>query len=456
MSSKKKAALAVYVKNPESSTVKSRLAKSIGTHKATQFYQLCLDVLTEDLNSLKRVFNIYICPSQQKDIAWAKEHWPDCSILAQKESPNLGTRIEETMNTLLSEHEEVFCIGSDAPSLSVKQINECRSLLDNNKNDICLGPSRDGGFYLIGSKVKLKNLDKVRWSHEFTLTDTIKLLRSQNTAVAKGPTHYDVDNLAALEQLEVDLSFHPGQRKKLRKWILKNQKISIIIPCLNEVDRLKKLLPQLVDLEPKAKIIVVDSSKDDLSKDLCLNNEVEYIKSTRSQRAYQLNLGIQKSQSSLLIFLHADCELPQSSYSSMLHELSRSDALGGAFRYALKENDLSSQSLEKLVQLRNDLLHMPYGDQAFFVKRHALKSIGPFKDLDLMEDVEWFSRLKATGQFLLLKAPVFTSARRLKIKNQIFTGLRNLTLLSLHKIGVSSKILAKVYQPQDNCERKTS
>ena len=66
------------------------------------------------------------------------------------------------------------------------------------------------------------------------------------------------------------------------------------------------------------------------------------------------------------------------------------------------------------VQLRTRILHMPYGDQAFFVKASTVKKLNGFKDTRLLEDVDFVQRAKKEGfgPPMLIPDAVFTSGRR--------------------------------------------
>lgn len=212
-------ALAVFVSNPHSRVVKTRLAQGLLSQElAKAFYEHCLNILTEDLEALAQDFQIFICPAKTEDKAWAEKRWPAFSILPQCQHPNLGQRIHSTLTTIQQQkYDQVLIIGSDAPSLPIQYIRECSQQL--NANEAVLGPAEDGGYYLLGICRPLPDLTSVRWSTEFALEDTLAILKSHRFSVALGSLWYDVDCKEDLIRLNKDLVNQKGARKQLEDWL---------------------------------------------------------------------------------------------------------------------------------------------------------------------------------------------------------------------------------------------
>ena len=242
-------ALAVYISNPETRQVKSRLAKETSREVADTFYYHCLDILTEDLTLLSKDYTIYIYPVFPTDLDWAEGRWPQFNSLAHPPSNNLGDRICATINSLLDQdYERVLVIGSDAPSLPIAYINENCHLL--NDHQTVLGPAEDGGFYLIGSKQKLPSLHSVRWSTPCAYEDTHHHLLTEGLSVGTGPLWYDIDHVQDLERLRDDLLDSDQARLFLQAWLASLPTVSIVIPVRNEKNLIAKLVKQLRDLKP--------------------------------------------------------------------------------------------------------------------------------------------------------------------------------------------------------------
>ncbi len=213
-----KPALAVFVSNPQTRAVKTRLAQGLSSQElAEAFYEHCLNILTEDLNLLTQDFTIYICPSKKEDQTWARTRWPNFSVLPQCQSSNLGQRIRSTLNILQQTYDQVFIIGSDAPTLPLAYIRECSQLL--HTSDAVFGPAEDGGYYLLGVRKLLPDITSVRWSTEFALEDTSALLKSHHFSVTLGSIWYDVDCVEDFIKLNKDLENSKGARQQLKEWL---------------------------------------------------------------------------------------------------------------------------------------------------------------------------------------------------------------------------------------------
>lgn len=435
-------ALAVLVSNSQSRAVKTRLAQGLASqHLAEAFYGHCLNILTEDLETLASDFQIFICPAKAEDQAWARARWPHFHILTKLNNNDLGHCIHSIMTTIQQQgYDKVLLIGSDAPSLPVDYIRECYNKLKT--HDVVFGPADDGGYYLIGTRLLLPDLITVRWK------DMAPALEARQLSIGLGPIWYDVDYIEDLWHLEKDFVHQQGARKQLEDWLAQLQKVSIIIPVLNEKPQIEMLVSHLSQLEPEPEIIFVDGGSQDGTVAEIRRLGFLPLISQKANRGHQLNMGARAAHGAVLLFLHVDTMMDQKAYSAMLDSLSHMNILGGAFSYRLKgsEEDWRLRMIEKGVYLRTHGLNMPYGDQGFFIKRGAWDEvIGPFQEIALMEDVEWFKRLKDTGQYLILPETVATSPRRILKRGWLKSSMLNLWLVTLYQLGMDPETLAHFY-----------
>jgi rSAM/selenodomain-associated transferase 2 len=163
-------------------------------------------------------------------------------------------------------------------------------------------------------------------------------------------------------------------------------------------------------------------------------------------RGGQMDAGAAVARGRWLLFLHADSSLPARWVDAIVEADRRPGIVGGAFRFALATTDWRARILELGVRLRVALFHLPYGDQALFVRRSAFNAVGGFRGLSLMEDVDLVRRLKRHGQLYFDPAPVTTSARRWERNGWIRRSVRNLILLLKYLAGVEPTLLARQYQ----------
>ncbi len=218
--------------------------------------------------------------------------------------------------------------------------------------------------------------------------------------------------------------------------------LSIIIPTLNEAEALEQTLEGLKG-EP-AEIIVVDGGSNDSTVQVA-RQYTPHVLTSRKGRGLQQNAGARQSHGSILVFLHADTQLP-ADYQRLIHQaLAHPGVVFGAFHLSIYPSTLALDLLALMANLRSQLFRLPYGDQAIFVQRAAYFQAGGFKDWPIMEDVDLVRRLNSTGGFKLARGRTKTSARRWEKENLVYATLRNWSLIIRYFMGVSVYKLARHY-----------
>ena len=221
-----------------------------------------------------------------------------------------------------------------------------------------------------------------------------------------------------------------------------HMKLSIIIPTLNEAEILGQTLQ---GLKPRtAEIVVVDGG----SKDGTVRVARQYtprILISRAGRGFQQDKGARQAQGDVLVFLHADTQLPQE-YEHLIHQaLADPRVVFGAFCLSIHPAEPAFDLISLMANLRSRLLKLPYGDQVLFVRRGAYFEVGGFQDWPIMEDVDLVRRLNRVGSFKMARGCVQTSARRWQKENLVYTTLRNWSLIFRYFMGVSPNVLARHY-----------
>lgn len=219
----------------------------------------------------------------------------------------------------------------------------------------------------------------------------------------------------------------------------------MVIPARNEAPNLRRLLPQLSSLVPPPEIVVAEAGSSDETRSVALEHHA-VVAASPPGRGPQLIAGAEIARGEVLLFLHADSHLPPVSWDA-LHEALVDPALeGGAFRFSLEGTSGSwPRVYEFFVDLRSRWLGLPYGDQGYFVRRTTWERVGPFPPTPLMEDVEWWSRLRRQAKVRILRAPLVTSPRRFERRGWLSSAVRNLSLLSAWKLGAPPSRLAEWY-----------
>lgn len=186
--------LVILVKEPVPGTVKTRLAKELGAIDATKWYR---NECRKTINRLARDprWDTYLAVSP--DNAGMKSRiWPAQIPRIAQGSGDLGNRMKHVFLQMV--RGSTIIIGSDIPGIKASQI--VTAAKDMQKYDAYLGPSPDGGFWLIGytgrRSLSSKALEHVRWSTEFAMDDTINSLGQFSVGI--GEAMSDVDTLADL------------------------------------------------------------------------------------------------------------------------------------------------------------------------------------------------------------------------------------------------------------------
>jgi len=230
-----------------------------------------------------------------------------------------------------------------------------------------------------------------------------------------------------------------------------NPILSIIVPVFHEGEKINDLLGYLnrLDSEKNLEIIVVDGVQEKDTLRAIHSNHVIKISSEKG-RAKQMNAGASVANGEILIFLHADTELPGQALKKIYSLVGEKAYVGGAFDLGIKSDKFIFKIVSTLASLRSRLSRIPFGDQAIFIRREYFNQIGGYKEMPLMEDVELMRRIKKSGNKIrIFYDRVMTSPRRWEKEGVIYCTLRNWTLQALYFLGMSPDRLAKFYESDD-------
>lgn len=220
--------------------------------------------------------------------------------------------------------------------------------------------------------------------------------------------------------------------------------ISIIIPVLDEGAIIGQTLAQLTQYS-KIEIIVVDGGSQDNTVAIA-SLAAKVITVTGKGRAGQMNAGADLAQSDVLLFLHADTQLPPNFIELVTQTLNQNKVIAGAFELAIDGSDISLRWLEILVKMRSRLLSLPYGDQALFIFKQTFQESGGFANLPIMEDFEFIQRIKSRGKIAIAPAAITTSARRWQKLGVWQTTAINQLMIAGYYLGISPAQLSKFYR----------
>lgn len=192
--------------------------------------------------------------------------------------------------------------------------------------------------------------------------------------------------------------------------------------------------------------IIVDGGSSDKTIDLIRETspDIRLIKS-KNGRAQQLNQGASMARGDTLLFLHADCVLPKNAVKKVENALAENKYVGGGFSLALDEQALIYKLIAYFSNLRVRYFGHFFGDQAIFIRREVFRELGGFRDLELMEDMDFSQRVKKRGGMVQLPAEVISSARRWK-RNGVWRTIWLMQKIKLlYFLGANPSSLKKLY-----------
>ena len=117
----------------------------------------------------------------------------------------------------------------------------------------------------------------------------------------------------------------------------------------------------------------------------------------------------------------------------------------GAFRFKIGESSLLLRFIEILVNIRSIIFKLPYGDQAFFLRKKFFNESGCFLDISIMEDFAFVLKLRRIGKTAISRKYAVTSSRRWRRLGIIKTILINQAAILAYIFGVSPDRINKWY-----------
>lgn len=202
---KKKNALVLFAKAPVAGLVKTRLQPFITPENSARLQEA---LLKDSMFKMSKIDNtekfVFFGPEEEKNMIEkiiANLPFKLCSQYGM----DLGEKMENSFRDLFKKgFLRIIIIGVDSPTLPVEYI--ARAFDELNKADLVLGPSTDGGYYLIGMKEKVSSVfTSVEWGSENVLLQTEKLIKKHGIKLSLLPVHYDVDTKENLRFLKTHL-----------------------------------------------------------------------------------------------------------------------------------------------------------------------------------------------------------------------------------------------------------
>jgi len=341
---------------------------------------------------------------------------------------DLGQRIKRAFDDAFAAGAaRAAVVGTDCPALRADNLREAFDALD--AGDVALGPSTDGGYWLIALRRPADLFADVAWSTESVLSQTLERTRQAGLTVRTLSMLADVDR-------PDDLPALPGPLRE----VVDRPYVSVIIPTLNEAGHVATTVASA--RHEAAEIIVADAGSTDGTAAIARQAGAQVIAAPRG-RALQMNAAAETARGAVLLFLHGDTTLPGDYVEHVFAAFADRRVVGGAFEFGTGPDTPARPLTEALINLRTRHLRMPYGDQGIFISADLFRALGGYDDVPILEDVRLVRRIKQHGRLSVVPAAVRTSGRRWKARGVVKPTMINMIVLVGSALGVPLTTLAR-------------
>lgn len=220
--------------------------------------------------------------------------------------------------------------------------------------------------------------------------------------------------------------------------------VSIVIPARNDAEPLARTLSHLAHVTGigQSEIIVAAAGERDATE-RAVADRARLLWPGGSTRAELLNAGAAVARGEVLFFLHADSFAPPTALTLIAQALGDRRVVGGAFEHRFDETSASLGLITYINRARYRLTRNYYGDQGLFVRASVFRDMGGYRELGILEDLDFAQRLKRRGRSVLIRQPLRTSGRRFLARGPWRTFFFIVWLLALHTLGLDTQRYAE-------------
>lgn len=209
-------ALIIMGKAPRAGHVKTRLAASMPTEEVVDLYRCMIEDTLNLARSVSPDALAIVCPTS--DVADLADWLPTIEIIGQRGEGLAAGLISAFRIFIERGYRRVVALDGDSPQVPAETLNEAYQLLDH--ADVVVGPTTDGGYYLVGTKTARSELfETTRMGTGKALDSLITTAQALGLEVALTEVSYDVDDAEDLARLTHELRSFPQRAAKTSAWL---------------------------------------------------------------------------------------------------------------------------------------------------------------------------------------------------------------------------------------------
>lgn len=401
-------AVIVFTRVPVPGQTKTRMMPHVSAAGCARLHTCFLRDIRRECRKIDA--DLYICYTPEgKQERLYPVFGADAHYFPQ-EGYGLGERMYRAIRRVLKGgYDSCILMGTDVPEMKAEYLNRAFRILES--RDAVLGPTMDGGYYLVGVKKPYRSVFEVEgYGKNSVLRDTVRHLKQEGLTVGFTEKLHDMDTYEDLcgyrRRMQNDRFL---QKTATGRYLAKTAKISVIIPVYNEEKTIRQMQDQLEPLRGRCEILFVDGGSTDGTPEL-IRPHFQVIHSEKG-RARQMNAGAKASHGDILFFLHCDSELPPHPLGEIRQVMK--DHSAGCFGIAFHSINFFMFTCRVISNHRIKDRKVMFGDQGIFADRKLFFDVGMFPEIPVMEDYQFSLTLKERNVKLgMARRRIYTSDRR--------------------------------------------
>ncbi|WP_099203364.1 TIGR04283 family arsenosugar biosynthesis glycosyltransferase [Miniphocaeibacter massiliensis] len=437
-------AIIIFTRVPLAGKTKTRMMPALTPMECEQLHISFLKDIKQECEKVSTDIFVAFTP-EDKEKKLVKILGDDKIYFSQKGN-DFGEKMYNAIKFVLDKnYKSCVLIGTDIPEIKKEYLENAFKGLNN--KDIVFGPTKDGGYYLVGMNKPIEEAFKNQiYGKGTVLENTVFRLKNKNFKIEYVKELSDIDTIDDLRKFRNRIRENRKEQKtESSKFVYSNNKVSIIIPIYNEESTIEYIQKQLYTFKDKCEIIFVDGGSSDNTLNL-IDSNFTVINSEKG-RANQMNLGAEKSTGDTLFFLHSDSKLP-SDFLMQIKEVMKKYRVG-CFGIIFDSKNFFMFACRIISNFRAKYRRIIFGDQGIFIDRDLFFELGMYPNLPIMEDYQFSLSLRDKGfKVGITKDRINTSDRRYPKKTiqKLKLMWKMYKLRKMYRNGVDINILSNNYK----------